>query len=138
MSAPGRPVFRGGAPVSKLLLIALGAAVGANLRYAVSVGAAQRWGSAFPYGTLIINVSGSMLIGVVLALAARTGMTAPWKLLLVTGFLGGYTTFSSFAWETFQLVVEGGVGPALLNIAGSVGLGLGGVAVGATLVRLLP
>ena len=124
--------------MSKLLLIALGAAIGANLRYAVSVGAAQRWGSAFPYGTLIINVSGSMLIGVVLALAARTGMTAPWKLLLVTGFLGGYTTFSSFAWETFQLVVEGGVGPALLNIAGSVGLGLGGVAVGATLVRLLP
>ena len=124
--------------MSKLLLIALGAAVGANLRYAVSVGAAQRWGSAFPYGTLIINVSGSMLIGVVLALAARSGLGAPWRLLLVTGFLGGYTTFSSFAWETYQLAVEGGLGPALLNVGGSVGLGLGGVVAGVALVRLLP
>ena len=124
--------------MSKLLLIALGAALGANLRYAVSVGAAQRWGAAFPYGTLIINVSGSLLIGVVLALAARTGLGAPWRLLLVTGFLGGYTTFSSFAWETYQLAVEGGLGPALLNIGGSVGLGLGGVVAGVALVRLLP
>ena len=124
--------------MSKLLLIALGAAIGANLRYAVSVGAAQRWGSAFPYGTLIINVSGSMLIGVVLALAARSGLGAPWRLLLVTGLLGGYTTFSSFAWETYQLAVEGGLGPALLNIGGSVGLGLGGVVAGVALVRLLP
>ena len=124
--------------MSKLFLIALGAAIGANLRYAVSVGAAQRWGSAFPYGTLIINVSGSMLIGVVLALAARSGLGAPWRLLLVTGFLGGYTTFSSFAWETYQLAVEGGLGPALLNVGGSVGLGLGGVVAGVALVRLLP
>ena len=123
--------------MSKLLLIALGAAIGANLRYAVSVGAAQRWGSAFPYGTLIINVSGSMLIGVVLALAARSGLGAPWRLLLVTGLLGGYTTFSSFAWETYQLAVEGGLGPALLNIGGSVGLGLGGVVAGVALVRWL-
>ena len=123
--------------MSKLLLIALGAAIGANLRYAVSVGAAQRWGSAFPYGTLIINVSGSMLIGVVLALAARSGLGAPWRLLLVTGFLGGYTTFSSFAWETYQLAVEGGLGPALLNVGGSVGLGLGGVVAGVALVRWL-
>jgi len=65
--------------VSKILLIALGAALGANLRYAVSVGAAQRWGAGFPYGTLLINVSGSALIGVVMALAARTGLTAPMR-----------------------------------------------------------
>lgn len=124
--------------MSKVLLIALGAALGANLRYAVSVGVAQRWGAAFPYGTLAINVSGSALIGMVMALAARTGLTAPWRLLLVTGFLGGYTTFSSFTWETYQLAVEGGLVPALLNVGGSLALGLGGVVAGATLVRLLP
>ncbi len=124
--------------MSKLLLIALGAALGANLRYAVSVGAAQRWGAAFPFGTLVINVSGSVLIGMVMALAARTGLTAPWRLLLVTGFLGGYTTFSSFTWETYQLAIEGGLVPALVNVGGSVTLGLGGVVVGAALVRLLP
>ena len=123
--------------MSKVLLIALGAALGANLRYLVSVGVAQRWGAAFPYGTLLINVSGSVAIGAVLALAAQTGLTAPWRLLLVTGFLGGYTTFSSFTWETYQLAVEGGVGPALLNIAGSVALGLGGVVLGVAIVRLL-
>lgn len=110
--------------MSKVLLIALGAA--------------QRWGAAFPFGTLVINVSGSVLIGMVMALAARTGLTAPWRLLLVTGFLGGYTTFSSFTWETYQLAVEGGLVPALVNVGGSVALGLGGVVVGAALVRLLP
>ncbi|WP_448507883.1 fluoride efflux transporter CrcB [Immundisolibacter sp.] len=123
--------------MSKVLLIALGAALGANLRYSVSVGAAQRWGAAFPFGTLVINVSASVLIGIVMALAARTGLAAPWRLLLVTGFLGGYSTFSSFTWETYQLAVEGGLVPALLNVGGSLALGLGGVVTGATLVRML-
>lgn len=123
--------------MSKLLLIAVGAALGANLRYVVSVVAAQRWGASFPYGTLLINVSGSLFIGVVLGLAARGYLSAPWRLMLVTGFLGGFTTFSSFTWETYQLAAEGGVWAATLNVVGSVTLGLGGVVGGAMLVRLL-
>ena len=121
-----------------LLLIALGAAVGANLRYALSLWAARQWGAAFPYGTLLINVSGSFAIGVVMVLLTTRFTTSDsWRLLLVTGLLGGFTTFSTFSYETYMLLVSGSWLAAGLNLLASVGLGLIGVVLGAGLARLV-
>src|SRR5690348_6809915 len=108
-----------------ILVIALGAALGANLRYALSIWAAQRWGTAFPYGTLLINVLGSFAIGVVMVLfTTRLTGGNVWRLLIVTGFLGGFTTFSTFSYETYGLLVAGSWLEASLNMLGSVGLGM--------------
>ena len=125
--------------MTTFLLIALGAALGANLRYLLSVWAAQQWGATFPYGTLLINVLGSFCIGFILALSStRVAISVPWRLLIVTGLLGGFTTFSTFSYETYDLIVEGSWLAAGLNILGSVGIGLFGVFLGASLARILP
>jgi CrcB protein len=125
--------------MTMILVITLGAGLGANLRYAVSVWAAQRWGTAFPYGTMLINVTGSFAIGLIMVLATtRIPLSALWRLLIVTGFLGGFTTFSSFSYETYVLLVGGSWVAAVLNIAGSVGIGMIGVFLGVGLARLIP
>jgi CrcB protein len=121
-----------------MLMIALGAAAGANARYALSLWAARQWGVAFPYGTLLINVSGSFLIGVVMVLlTTRFAGSDSWRFLLVTGLLGGFTTFSTFSYETYMLLVSGSWPAAGLNMLASVGLGLVGVFLGAGLARLV-
>ncbi len=121
-----------------IAVIALGAAIGANLRYGVSLWVAQRWGSAFPYGTLLINVLGSFLIGLLLVLAAtRMPLSEPVRLLLVTGLLGGFTTFSSFSFEVYTLVSDGRWGAAGLYVLASLLLGLAGVFSGAGIARML-
>jgi fluoride exporter len=121
-----------------MLMIALGAAAGANLRYALSLWAARQWGVAFPYGTLLINVSGSFAIGVVMVLLTmRFTSGDSWRLLMVTGLLGGFTTFSTFSYESYMLLVSGSWLAAGLNILASVGLGLVGVFLGAGLARLI-
>ncbi|GAB4204227.1 MAG: fluoride efflux transporter CrcB [Roseiflexaceae bacterium] len=114
-----------------MLLIALGAALGANARYLLSSWATARWGAAFPYGTLLINVLGSLGIGVVLGLlAARTSTSPAWQPLLVTGFLGGFTTFSTFSFEIYRLITSGQLAQAALYVGGSVALGLAAVFAG--------
>jgi CrcB protein len=124
--------------VMTMLAIAIGAAIGANLRYTLSIWAAQQWGTTFPYGTMVINVVGSLAIGFVLALGTtRLAIGVPWRLLIVTGLLGGFTTFSTFSYETYELVVSGSWLAAGLNILASVGLGLVGVFLGVSLARLL-
>ena len=124
--------------MSTFLLIGLGGVLGAYTRYLVSLWAARRFGVAFPYGTFLINVSGSVLIGCVLGLLGeRLGDTSPAHLLLVTGFLGAYTTFSTFTFETLALVRTGEVRSALINTLGSTVLGVGGAAAGYLLVTLL-
>ena len=124
--------------VWSMLMIAIGAAVGANLRYALSLWAARQWGVAFPYGTLLINVSGSFAIGVVMVLlTTRFSGGDSWRLLLVTGLLGGFTTFSTFSYETYMLLVSGSWPAAGLNMLASVGLGMLGVVLGASLARLI-
>ncbi|MEI7772179.1 MAG: fluoride efflux transporter CrcB [Chloroflexales bacterium] len=121
-----------------MLVVAVGAAVGANLRYLISTWAAQRFGSGFPYGTLLINVTGCLVIGIVLTLAAtKITLSEPLRLLVVTGLLGGYTTFSSFGYEAFALIGGGNWAGAAIYLAGSLSLGLGAVFLGAGLVRLL-
>jgi fluoride exporter len=125
--------------VTTILAIGLGAAVGANLRYGLSIWAAQQWGTTFPYGTMLINVLGSCAIGLVMVLlTTRLAVGALWRPLIVTGLLGGFTTFSTFSYETYGLLVAGSWLAAGLNILGSVGLGMVGVFLGAGLARLVP
>ncbi len=125
--------------LTNILAIAVGAAIGANLRYSLSLWAAQRWGASFPYGTLLVNVIGSFVIGFVLALAAtRLNLSEPMRLLIVTGLLGGFTTFSSLSFEAYTLITNGSWQAAGIYLAGSFGLGLISVFLGAGIARLLP
>lgn len=107
----------------KILLVMLGGAVGTLARYGTSLLAAHWLGKAFPWGTLIVNLVGCLLIGVCFGLAARFAwFSPPWRLLLVTGFMGGLTTFSSFAVETVVNAQDGNWRVAVLNfLANNVG-----------------
>jgi len=125
--------------MTTILAISLGAAIGANLRYLLSIWAVQQWGATFPYGTMLINVLGSLVIGFILTLAAtRISLSVAWRLLLVTGLLGGFTTFSTFSYETYSLLAEGSWLAAGLNALGSVIIGVVAVFLGIGVARLLP
>ena len=90
------------------LAISLGAIVGANLRYLVSQFAARILGPVFPYGTLIINVAGSFIVGWFVIWTSERALIDPrWRLLVVVGFCGGFTTFSSYAFETMAYFEQG-------------------------------
>lgn len=94
-----------------------------------------KYGGRFPLGTLVINVSGSFLIGIIMTLLTERLHPHPnWRLFLVVGILGGYTTFSSFEYETFQAVRDGSGWMAMLYVIGSVVLGYIGVWLGTMLV----
>jgi CrcB protein len=121
-----------------VLAVALGAAIGANLRYGLVIWAARRFGTTWPYGTFVINVLGCLLIGALLTLAAtRVPLSEPLRLLLVTGLLGGFTTFSAFGYEGFTLITSGNWLGAGLYIGASVVVGLLAVFLGAGLARLI-
>lgn len=107
-----------------------GAVLGAPLRYFISSRVAGGMGIAFPWGTLLVNVSGCLVIGLVLGLAEERGMSREARLLLVTGFIGSYTTFSSFAFETHQLIRDGDVAWALAYVLASNVVGLAAVSIG--------
>ena len=124
--------------MTRFLLIGLGGLVGANARYWLQQWAANRWGAAFPYGTLIINVSGSFILGFFIALVTeRIAVSPNWRYLIAVGLLGGYTTFSSFTVETLTLAGSGRWLPALLYLGGNVGLGLIFAYLGMALARAL-
>ena len=90
------------------LAISLGAIVGANARYIISRMTAKAWGPVFPYGTLLINVIGSFIVGVFMVWATERILIDPrWRLLVVVGFCGGLTTFSSYAYETMVYFEQG-------------------------------
>lgn len=120
------------------LLIGLGGFIGANARFLVSSWAARLLGANFPYGTFLANISGSFLLGVTIAiLHDRALLASPQRHFFVVGFLGAYTTFSTFAYESMQLFQNGSVLLGLLNIVGSVMVGLLAVVCGFWLGRLL-
>ena len=111
-------------------LIGLAGACGALARYLLGRFVAERAGSTFPFGTLIINLSGAFFIGLLFALAARKLLSAPAQTILATGFLGGYTTYSTMSWEGVQLVRGGSTLRGVFYLGGSLGLGLLAAAMG--------
>jgi fluoride exporter len=119
--------------ISGFISVAVGSVLGAIARYFVSGLVARRFGETFPWGTLIINVSGAFLIGLFGAMAESNASIMaspdPW-LFAVTGFLGAYTTVSSFSLQTLTLARDGESGRAVSYVALSVGLCLGAVALG--------
>lgn len=108
-----------------LLYVGLGAAVGGMSRYLLAGFIQQRAGPGFPLGTLVINVSGSFVLGFIMRYALQTGAISPEaRALLTTGFCGGYTTFSTFSYETALLIEDGEYGRAALYIGASVAVAL--------------
>lgn len=116
-----------------LAQVALGGALGASLRWGVGLGALRLFGPGFPVGTLAINVLGSLLMGVAAALAARGSL--PLAPLVMTGAIGGFTTFSAFSLETVALLERGRAGLAALYAGLSVALSVGALALGLALAR---
>lgn len=120
----------------KYLLILVFGGLGSVARYVTGSAVAEKLGARFPWGTLVVNVSGSFAIGLLMTLLTERWHPHPnWRLALVVGFLGGYTTFSSFEWETFAAVREGRLWIGLANVVGSVTLGYAAVWIGSTLAR---
>jgi CrcB protein len=121
--------------MDRYLAVMLGAGLGGLARFVAGTAIMQRYGGAFPLGTVVINITGSFLIGLMMTLLTERWQVHPnWRLFLVTGVLGGYTTFSSFEYETLQAMRRGGAGMALLNVVGSVALGYAAVWLGAWVV----
>jgi CrcB protein len=123
----------------KIILVLLGGAIGTGCRYGLSSLVYSRIKHpTFPYANLIINVSGSFVIGLLAELFDRRVLVSPTtRAALLTGFLGGYTTFSSFSYETFSLIRDGEWFRATLNSVGSVLLGLVAVWLGVRLAQSL-
>jgi CrcB protein len=110
--------------LDRYLMVMVGGATGSLMRYVLGTAIMNRTGARFPLGTVVINITGSFLIGLLMTLLTeRLSPNPNWRLLLVVGFLGGYTTFSSFEWETLGLVRDGARWLALLNVVGSVVIG---------------
>lgn len=122
----------------ELLAVGLGGFAGAVARYSLA-GWVQQWsGARFPAGTFVVNLLGCFAIGAFMAAAQERLPLPPETRLFVTlGFLGSFTTFSTFGYETLELLRAGDFGRALLNVAGQVVLGLSAVALGAAAVRAL-
>lgn len=118
------------------LWIAVGAVAGASARYFLSGLVARNFSATFPYGTLLINVTGSLTLGFFLVFSMERVLLDPrWRLLVAIGFCGSYTTFSSYAFESFALMEQGQWLLMGLNILGSNALCLAAVLAGAALAR---
>jgi CrcB protein len=110
--------------------VAVAAGLGAVLRYVVDQVVQHRTRSDFPYGTTIINVTGSLLLGLITGLALHHGLPPTPTVIIGTGFAGGYTTLSTWAWESLALAETGNLLAASLNIVGSFAAGLAAAAAG--------
>jgi len=123
---------------SRILAVALGGALGSSLRYLAGATTHSIFGHAFPYGTLLVNVLGSLLIGYLVVLLPESGHDSPvLRLLLISGILGGFTTFSAFSIESLTLLQEGQFAKAGLNIVLTVLSCLLAVWAGYLLARML-
>jgi CrcB protein len=120
------------------LLVFVGGGLGASLRHTVNVACGRLLGTAFPYHTFIINITGSIVMGLIAGYLAFKGEASqPWRLFLMTGVLGGYTTFSAFSLDTALLYERGEVALALAYVLGSVLLSIAGLFAGLALIRHL-
>ncbi|MCO6186169.1 fluoride efflux transporter CrcB [Rhizobium sp. L1K21] len=121
-----------------ILLAALGGAVGSSFRYLVGVWALRFFGPGYPWGTFIVNVVGSFLIGVLAEfIALKMNASSELRVLIVTGFLGGFTTFSAFSLETMTLFERGALGLSAIYVLSSLVLSIAAVFAGLALVRSL-
>jgi fluoride exporter len=119
-------------------MIAVGGAGGAIARFLVGTYIGQRMGARFPYGTFVINMSGSFLIGLIMTmLAERTHMSPQWRYFIPIGFIGAYTTFSTFEYETLRSVQDGQIIAGGLNVVLSVVIGFFLVWLGMVLGKVL-
>lgn len=124
--------------LTHILLVAAGGAIGSVLRYLVGVVALQRFGPAFPWGTLFVNITGSFLIGVFAeAIARKFGASPEMRVFLITGILGGYTTFSAFSLDAITLVERGEVVTAAIYVVSSVVVSALAVVAGLALMRAI-
>jgi len=120
------------------LVIGLGGFCGANARYLIANWAAERLGPFFPYGTFIINMSGSLVLGFFMAfLQDRPSIHPNYRLFFATGFCGGYTTFSTFTYESLRLWQDGNVFLGIANLLGSLVIGMIGVLLGFVVGRMI-
>lgn len=122
--------------MQKYFFIAVGGALGSLARYLVGVAVTDRMGSKFPYGTFVINITACLIIGFSLAfLGRRAELSAAWRFLIPVGFVGAYSTFSTFEWETFSNLQTGAFVTASLYVVLSIVLGLAAVWCGVLLAR---
>ena len=120
--------------MTRFLAVGAGGFLGALARYVVGLLVARFWSGDFPLATFLINVSGSFVLGFFMALCAeRAGLDQAWRLLIATGFVGAYTTFSTFEYETHRLVELGAIAWALANVVASVVCGFLALRLGAAL-----
>ena len=118
------------------LLVFVGGGLGASLRHLINVICARAFGTGFPWGTFIINITGSTVMGLIAGYLAFKGEASqPLRLFLMTGILGGYTTFSAYSLDAALLYERGELGIAALYVAGSVALSIAGLFAGLALVR---
>jgi CrcB protein len=120
-----------------LLFVGIGGGIGSMLRYAISLIIGRHVPITFPLGTFLVNISGCFMIGVFYSLAARySGFNPEWRLLLITGICGGYTTFSTFSYDGLILLREGSNLYFMLYVLGSVVLGLLATFAGAAIFKI--
>lgn len=121
-----------------ILIVGSGGFIGSVLRYLVQIFVEKGMSSTFPWGTFVANMAGSFIIGIVFALAQKGNLlNAEWRMFLAVGFCGGFTTFSSFAYNNLTMLKEQAYGQFLLNVGGSLFFGLLAVYLGMVLVKLI-
>jgi fluoride exporter len=124
--------------LQKYLLIAIGGALGSIARYWVGSTIANRMGTKFPYGTFVINITACVVIGFSLSfLARRADLNPAWRFLVPVGFIGAYSTFSTYEWETLSTIRDGAFFLAALYSAGSFILGLAAVWGGSVIAEII-
>ncbi|EHJ02417.1 CrcB-like protein [Clostridium sp. DL-VIII] len=124
--------------MQKIIYVGIGGCIGAILRYIVTMQSAKMMNSSLPIGTLIVNVVGGFLIGMIAELSMSTDLISPnLKLFLTTGIMGGLTTFSTFSLETITLMSDGRYILGMLNVCLNVFLSLGGVVLARLLCRVI-
>lgn len=123
--------------LTKTALVFLGGGLGSTARYWLGGWIQSQFGPSFPWGTLAVNATGSLLIGLFLGLEARSTWDPGWRLFVAIGLMGGYTTFSTFSYETLNLLTEREYASALGNALGHMAAGLFCVYVGVVAARLL-
>jgi CrcB protein len=124
--------------MNTLLAVALGGAIGAGARHLFNLQALRLFGPNFPWGTIGVNIIGSLLMGVIAGLFAfKVDLSPEWRSFLATGILGGFTTFSAFSLDAANLMQRGDMGLAVAYMGGSIAAGIGALFLGLFLVKAM-